>query len=96
MLVWKHRGSLILQTVVVPLALVPGASTLVVRGGTHLDRAPAYDDFANAYLPALRSMGLSADAELKAWGWDPAGGGEVMCTIEGVRTRPTLAAPGRS
>ena len=74
---------LILQTLVVPLALAQGESTLVVRGGTHLDWAPAYDDFANAYLPALRSMGLSADAELKAWGWYPAGGGEVMCTIKG-------------
>ena len=47
---------LILQTIVVPLALAQGDSTLVVRGGTHLDWAPAYDDFANAYLPALRRM----------------------------------------
>ena len=72
---------LILQTVLVPLALAQGNSTVVVLGGTHQDWAPAYDDLAKAYLPALRRMGLSADAELKRWGWYPAGGGEVVCKI---------------
>ena len=74
---------LILQTLLVPLALAQGDSTVVVLGGTHQDWAPAYDDLANAYLPALRRMGLSADAELKRWGWYPAGGGEVVCKIKG-------------
>jgi RNA 3'-terminal phosphate cyclase (ATP) len=74
---------LILQTVLVPLALAKGDSTVGVLGGTHQDWAPAYDDLANAYLPALRRMGLSADAELKLWGWYPAGGGEVLCKIKG-------------
>jgi RNA 3'-terminal phosphate cyclase (ATP) len=68
---------------VVPLSLTQGASILVVRGGTHQDWAPAYDDFTNAYLPALRRMGFSATAKLTAWGWYPAGGGEVVCTLEG-------------
>ena len=76
---------LILQTVLVPLALAQGNSTVVVLGGTHQDWAPAYDDLANAYLPALRRMGLSADAELKRWGWYPAGGGEVVCNVKGGR-----------
>jgi RNA 3'-terminal phosphate cyclase (ATP) len=79
---------LILQTILVPLALAQGPSTIVVRGGTHLEWAPAYDDFANAYLPALRRMGFSADAELIHWGWYPAGGGEVVCPIAG---RPDVA-----
>jgi RNA 3'-terminal phosphate cyclase (ATP) len=74
---------LILQTVLVPLAFAQRDSTLVVLGGTHQDWAPAYDDLANAYLPALRRMGLSADAELKRWGWYPAGGGEVVCNVKG-------------
>ena len=78
---------LILQTVLVPLALAKGDSTVVVLGGTHQDWAPAYDDLANAYLPALRRMGLSADAELKRWGWYPAGGGEVICKIGGGPAR---------
>lgn len=78
---------LILQTVLVPLALAKDDSTVVVLGGTHQDWAPAYDDLANAYLPALRRMGLSADAELKRWGWYPAGGGEVICKIRGGTAR---------
>jgi RNA 3'-terminal phosphate cyclase (ATP) len=83
------RGSagssiLILQTILLPLALVQGRSELVVRGGTHLEWAPAYDDFANVYLRALRLMGLEAEAELASWGWYPAGGGEVRCLVPGA------------
>jgi RNA 3'-terminal phosphate cyclase (ATP) len=76
---------LILQTILVPLALAQGPSTIVVRGGTHLEWAPAYDDFANGYLPALQRMGLSAEADLVQWGWYPAGGGEVRCRLTGVQ-----------
>jgi RNA 3'-terminal phosphate cyclase (ATP) len=78
---------LILQAVLVPLALAKGDSTVVVLGGTHQDWAPAYDDLANAYLPALRRMGLSGNAELKRWGWYPAGGGEIVCKIKGGPNR---------
>jgi RNA 3'-terminal phosphate cyclase (ATP) len=84
---------LILQTVLVPLALARGDSTVVVLGGTHQDWAPAYDDLANAYLPALRRMGLSADAELKRWGWYPAGGGEVVCMVIGASARAARPKP---
>ena len=85
--------SLILQTVLVPLALAKGDSTVVVLGGTHQDWAPAYDDLANAYLPALRRMGLSADVELKRWGWYPAGGGEVVCQVKGNAASRRAAWP---
>lgn len=76
---------LILQTIFLPLALAQGPSTIIVRGGTHLEWAPTYDDFANGYLPALRRMGLSAEAELTRWGWYPAGGGEVQCRLVGIQ-----------
>lgn len=76
---------LILQTILVPLALAQGPTTIIVRVGTHLDWAPAYDDFANGYLPALQRMGLGAEADLVQWGWYPAGGGEVRCRLAGVQ-----------
>ena len=73
--------NLILQTLLVPLAGAPGPTVLTLRGGTHVESAPSFDDIENAYLPALRRMGLSADAELAQWGWYPVGGGEVVCRI---------------
>jgi RNA 3'-terminal phosphate cyclase (ATP) len=83
-----ERGSagsvtLILQTLVLPLALAAAASTVIVRGGTHVEWSPPFDHFANAYLPALRLMGFVLDVDLKRWGWYPVGGGEVVCTVAG-------------
>lgn len=82
------RGSagsvtLILQTIVVPLAMAEANSTIIIRGGTHVEWSPPFDDFANVYLPALRTMGFRVEAELRRWGWYPLGGGEVGCTIAG-------------
>jgi RNA 3'-terminal phosphate cyclase (ATP) len=87
-----ERGSagsatLILQTLVVPLALAEAASQVLVRGGTHVEWSPPFDDFANAYLSALRRIGFCVDAELKRWGWYPVGGGEILCTIAGHSPR---------
>lgn len=75
---------LILQTVLVPLALAPRASKVVVHGGTHQEWAPTFDHLADSYLPALRCIGLNASADLVRWGWYPAGGGEVLCITEGA------------
>lgn len=81
-----ERGSagsvtLILQTLLVPLACADGASTLVLRGGTHVEWSPPFDHFLNSYLPVLRRVGFCADAELNRWGWYPVGDGEVACRI---------------
>jgi RNA 3'-terminal phosphate cyclase (ATP) len=96
----SERGSagsatLVLQTLVVPLALVEAGSQVLVRGGTHVEWSPPFDDFANAYLPALRKMGFCVDAELKRWGWYPVGGGEILCAIAGhsPRNRSVAAWP---
>ncbi len=93
-----ERGSagsvtLILQTLLVPLALTDGSSTLVLRGGTHVEWSPPFDDLVNAYFPALRRMGFRIDAELKRWGWYPVGGGEVVCGIAGDRADGGVAWP---
>ncbi len=82
--------SLILQTLLVPLALADGASTLVLRGGTHVEWAPSFDDLVNAYFPALRRIGFRIDAELKRWGFYPVGNGEISCEIGIDRGAPRL------
>jgi RNA 3'-terminal phosphate cyclase (ATP) len=73
--------SLILQTLLVPLALTNRASTLVLRGGTHVEWSPSFYDLVNAYFPTLRQMGFRINAELKRWGWYPVGDGEICCEI---------------
>ena len=81
-----ERGSagsvtLILQTLLAPLACADGPSTLLLRGGTHVEWAPPFDHLVNSYFPVLRRMGFRVDAELNRWGWYPVGGGEVICRI---------------
>jgi RNA 3'-terminal phosphate cyclase (ATP) len=83
-----QRGSagsvtLILQTLIVPLAMIAAKSTVVVRGGTHVEWSPPFDFLADAYLPMLDRIGFRVDARLVRWGWYPIGGGEVACEICG-------------
>lgn len=84
-------ATLVLQTLALPLALSNSASTLLVRGGTHVEWSPPFDHFATSYLPALRRMGFCMDAQLSRWGWYPAGGGEAACRIAPLRGRQPMA-----
>jgi RNA 3'-terminal phosphate cyclase (ATP) len=81
-----ERGSagsvtLLLQTLLVPLAFADGVSTVVLRGGTHVEWSPPFDHVVDSYLPMLRRMGLHVDADLTRWGWYPVGQGEIVCRI---------------
>jgi len=75
--------TLMLQTLLVPLALARGASSVVLLGGTHVPWSPPFDSILNAYLPLLRAMGLRVDATLIRWGWYPVGQGRIVCSIGG-------------
>jgi RNA 3'-terminal phosphate cyclase (ATP) len=82
------RGSagsvtLVLQTLAIPLLLAQGPSTLTLRGGTHVQWSPPFDDLVGSYFPLLRRLGCRIDAELTHWGFYPVGGGEVVCRIAG-------------
>jgi RNA 3'-terminal phosphate cyclase (ATP) len=76
--------SLILQTVLLPLALAGGTSQVTVRGGTHVAWSPPFDYVKRVYLPSLSKMGIRAKTNLRRWGWYPMGGGEIRATIEGL------------
>lgn len=75
--------SLVLQTVLLPLALVDGESQLILRGGTHVPWSPPFHYLDQVYLPTLARLGLEAKVELKKWGFYPAGGGEIIATVRG-------------
>ena len=53
----------------------------MLRGGTHVEWSPSFDDLVNAYFPALRQIGFRINVELKRWGWYPVGNGEISCKI---------------
>jgi RNA 3'-terminal phosphate cyclase (ATP) len=85
-------ATLVLQTVLLPLALAAGRSTVLVEGGTHLDWSPPFDFIRSTWLPALWRLGIEADVSLDAWGWYPAGGGAITCRIRGRAAAVGLAS----
>ena len=74
---------LVLQTVLPPLLMAAGRSRIVFVGGTHNPMAPTADFIARAFLPVLKQMGAVADLHVTRPGFFPAGGGELVLTIEG-------------
>jgi RNA 3'-terminal phosphate cyclase (ATP) len=87
--------SLILQTVLLPLALAEGGSEVTLRGGTHVAWSPPYDYLKRVYLPTLARMGIQAKVHIQKWGWYPVGGGVVRATIVGNgKHQPATALTG--
>ncbi len=79
--------SLVLQTVLLPLALAEGVSTVAIRGGTHVAWSPPFDYLCDVWLPALESAGVRVELELARWGWYPVGQGEISARIFGLGGR---------
>ena len=75
--------TLLMQSILLPLALADGTSRLILRGGTHVAWSPSVHYVQQVLLPTLARLGLVARLSLKSWGWYPKGGGEVQVTIEG-------------
>lgn len=74
-------ATLLLQTVLAPLALAGGPSQVTVRGGTHVSWSPPFDYLQQVYLPALAPLGFRAELKLVKWGFYPKGGGEISAAI---------------
>jgi RNA 3'-terminal phosphate cyclase (ATP) len=77
--------TLVLQTVLLPLAFSGGDSTIELHGGTHMAWSPSFDYLRDVWLPALARLGVEASVELADWGWYPVGKGEVRERIRGHR-----------
>jgi RNA 3'-terminal phosphate cyclase (ATP) len=78
--------TLVLQTVLLPLALAAEPSRVVVRGGTHNIGAPPFEFLDHAFLPLLRKIGFDIGLRLHRPGFYPAGGGEIAFETRSAQT----------
>jgi RNA 3'-terminal phosphate cyclase (ATP) len=74
---------LVVQTVLLPLALAGGDSSLRVHGGTHVPNSPPGHYLRDVYVPVLLSMGLDIELYIEATGWLPEGGGTISAYVKG-------------
>jgi RNA 3'-terminal phosphate cyclase (ATP) len=82
--------TLVLQTVLLPLALAGSRSRLVLHGGTHNLGAPPFEFLNRAFLPLVRRAGFDVRAEMRRPGFYPAGGGEIEVEIGPAETLQPL------
>jgi RNA 3'-terminal phosphate cyclase (ATP) len=74
-------ATLVLQTVLTPLARVGAASRIVVTGGTHVPASPSFDYLARHWSALAARLGFSFGLQLERAGFYPPGGGEVRAEV---------------
>lgn len=83
--------TLVLQTILLPLALAEGPSELTLMGGTTVPMSPPARYIEKVLLPTLFDMGLRASVDHRIWGFYPRGDGELGVTIRGGAVLQGLA-----
>ena len=73
--------SLVIQSIIPPLALAGKGSRLVIEGGTHVEWSPTFHYLRDVLFPFLSKIGIDASLEIERWGWYPQGGGSVCVHI---------------
>jgi RNA 3'-terminal phosphate cyclase (ATP) len=74
--------TLVLQTVLPALMLADAPSRLSLSGGTHNPMAPPFHFLQRCFVPLLQKLGVGLGLELRRHGFFPAGGGEILATLE--------------
>lgn len=87
--------ALVLQTLLPPLALGPGPSTLVIRGGTHVPWSPCFHYLDWQWRPMLARMAIPFELDMPLAGFYPRGGGELVARIPGGACPQPLGLTGR-
>ena len=75
--------SLVLQTLLLPLALVQDPSHLTITGGTHVPWSPCFHYLDWHWARFLSRMGIHFNLSLINAGFYPRGGGELRAVIPG-------------
>ncbi|CAN5284112.1 RNA 3'-terminal phosphate cyclase [soil metagenome] len=74
--------TLVLQTLVAALLFADKPSVIHITGGTHNSMAPPAQFLQRAYARVLAGMGATVEFQLTRFGFYPAGGGEMIATIQ--------------
>jgi RNA 3'-terminal phosphate cyclase (ATP) len=83
--------SLILQTILPPLAFAPTPSTITLKGGTHVPFSPVFEYIQQVFLPSLSALGLDVTVKIESAGFYPLGGGRIEAQVNPAER---LLAPG--
>jgi RNA 3'-terminal phosphate cyclase (ATP) len=83
--------TLVAQTILPPLMLAHGPSTITLEGGTHNPLAPPFDFLEQVFCPLLNRMGPKVTARLERPGFYPRGGGIIHLEIQPAITLQPLA-----
>lgn len=75
--------SLVLQTMLPPLALASGPSCLHITGGTHVPWSPCYHYLDWHWRVLLARLGMTFELEMTMAGFYPQGGGLVRAVLPG-------------
>lgn len=76
--------SLVLQTVLLPLALASGSSQLHITGGTHVAWSPCYHYLDWHWRRLLGRLGVVFELDMDMAGFYPQGGGVVRAMLPGA------------
>lgn len=74
--------TLVLQSVLMPLALQKAKSQVTVEGGTYCPMAPTGEFFVDTLVPRLNEIGYSLNAKLIRRSFYTAGSGKILVTCE--------------
>jgi RNA 3'-terminal phosphate cyclase (ATP) len=69
--------TLIAHALLWPLLFAAGPSRVILQGGTHVPFSPPFHHLADVAQPAFARFGADCEVNLEAWGWLPAGEGEI-------------------
>ena len=77
--------TLVLQTILPVLLTTDRPSRLTLEGGTHNTFAPPFEFLEHTFLPLVNRLGPSVRVTLVRPGFYPAGGGQILATVEPCR-----------
>ena len=83
--------TLILQAMLWPLLFADGPSQVILQGGTHVPFSPPYHYVEHVFRPAVARFGVDVELQLDAWGWLPAGNGQLTAHIRPARGLQAVA-----